>query len=71
MSHTPTPPSGHAGYFAAITDEEDRLAATLAAIRADEAAGHLTVLEAAANRVAALETHLAKVGQLRERYLGD
>jgi hypothetical protein len=63
----PTP--HRSAYFEAVTAEDERLTATLAAIRADEETGHLTTREAADNRISALEAHLRKCQQLRRDYL--
>jgi len=69
MSHPAV--SDHSAYYHAVTAEDERLCATLAAIRADQDAGHLTVREAADNRIAVLETHLDRCQELRRKYLGE
>jgi hypothetical protein len=56
-------------YYSAIAAEDKKLTAVLAAIRAEQAAGLLTVREAADNRIAALETHIARCQELRREYL--
>ena len=59
-----------AGYYAAVSDENDAAASALAAIRAEEAEGRITPAEAAAERVTLLEQHLARLAALRTEYLG-
>jgi hypothetical protein len=66
-----TTSSAPSDYYAAVTFEDERLAATLAAIRADEASDALTVREAADNRIAAPETHLARCQELRREHFGE
>jgi hypothetical protein len=65
------PPPDHARYYEAVTTEDERLQAVLAAIRADHDAGNLTTREAADNRIAALEAHLRHCQELRRTHLGD
>jgi len=65
----PQPP--RATYFVLVAEEDARLDATIAAIRADEDAGHLTPAEAASNRISVLEIHARRVRELREQYLRD
>jgi hypothetical protein len=69
MSHPSTPAPDHARYYQAVSREDERLAATLAAIRQDHDAGNLTIREAADARIAALQAHLARCQQLRREYL--
>ncbi len=69
MSHPSTPPPDHARYYQAVSREDELLAATLAAIRRDHDAGHLTIRKAADARIAALQAHLARCQQLRRQYL--
>jgi len=57
-------------YNELVADEAARLTATIAGIRDDEAAGHLTTREAADNRIAVLEAHLTRLRLLRAEYLG-
>jgi hypothetical protein len=52
------------GYFAALDD-------ALAAIRAEQAAGRITVAEAAAERAGLLERHLERLARLRAEYFGE
>jgi len=59
-----------ATYYEAVTAEDERLAATLAAIRAYESNGYLTTREAADNRISALEAHLARCQELRREHFG-
>jgi hypothetical protein len=53
-------------YNARIAQEAAKLTGALAAIRADEAAGTLTIRESADARIAVMELHLAALRQLRE-----
>jgi hypothetical protein len=57
-------------YFAALADEQDAFDDALAAIRAEQDAGRITVAEAAAERVGLLERHLELLKRLRDVYLG-
>ena len=59
-----------AGYYTAVSDENDAAADALAAIRAEEADGAITPAEAAAERVQLLEQHLERLAALRVQYLG-
>jgi len=54
-----------------VTEARTRLAEVLAAIRANQQAGMLTVHQAADKRIAALEAHLAECEEHRRRYLGE
>jgi hypothetical protein len=56
-------------YYSAMAAEDQRLTDALAAIRADQAAGLLTVRQAADNRIAALEKHMVRCQELRREYL--
>jgi hypothetical protein len=58
-------------YFAALADEKNAVDDALASIRAEQAAGRITVAEAAAEREGLLTAHLARVAALRARYLGE
>ena len=58
-------------YFAALGDEQEALDDALAAIRAEQQAGRITVAEAAAERAGLLERHLERLRQLRRQYLGE
>ena len=69
MTHPAVP--DHSDYYRAVSAEDVRLCDTLAAIRADTEAGHLTTREAADNRIVVLETHLRKCQELRQQWLGD
>lgn len=66
-----TPTGEHSPYWQAVAAEDERLGRTLASIRADYDAGHLTIREAADNRVAALECHLAALAAHRRTFLAD
>ena len=57
-------------YNALIAEESKRLDDTLAAIRADTAAGHLSTIEAADNRIRVMEAHLTRLLLLRDECLG-
>jgi hypothetical protein len=58
-------------YFAALDDEQVAFDDALAAIRAEQDAGRLGAVEAAAERVTLLEQHLERCRQLRAEHLGD
>jgi predicted S18 family serine protease len=58
-------------YFNALNDEQAALDDALAAIRAEQAEGRLTVAEAAAERAGLLERHLERLAALRAQYLGE
>jgi hypothetical protein len=60
--HTPTEPPTYGDLATALDHELD---VKLAALRADLAAGHITVIEAATERCEVLELHLCKLIQLR------
>ena len=67
------PPGGEVSrglYWAQVEAEDSRLDAILASIRRRQDEGTITTREAADERVVVLETHLASVRQLRQRYLG-
>jgi hypothetical protein len=59
------------GYYEAVSAEDARLQQVLTSIREDEASGELTPRQAAAARIAAMETHLEKCQAHRRRYLGE
>jgi hypothetical protein len=68
MSNDPTSTSGSGrcrAYFDAIREAEDDVADALGHIRAEEDAGRITTVEAAAERVGLLERHLERCRQLR------
>jgi hypothetical protein len=58
-------------YFAALRDEQDAFDDALAAIRAEQAAGRITVKQAAAEREGLLTAHLGRLAALRAEYLGE
>ncbi len=60
----------HGAYYHAIESEDAHLQCVMNEIRADEAAGNLTVREAADTRIAARETHLENCQAARRRHLG-
>ena len=73
MGNDPTSTSGSgrcSAYFAAIRDAEDDVDDALGRIRAEEDAGRITPVEAAAERVGLLERHLERCRQLRAEHLG-
>jgi hypothetical protein len=58
-------------YFNAVNDEQAAVDDALAAIRAEQAEGRLTVAQAAAERAQLLEQHLERLRQLRAEHLGE
>jgi len=64
------PTTGRHSYFDAMKDADDAVDDALAAIRAEEAEGRITPLQAAAERVNLLERHLAECRRLRRELLG-
>jgi hypothetical protein len=67
MNH---PTHDHRGYYDALRDEEEALSEALGHIRAEEDAGRITTVEAAAERVGLLEQHLERLARLRAEHLG-
>ena len=67
MNH---PIPDHSAYFAALDDEQDAFDDALAAIRAEQDAGRITVAEAAAERAGLLERHQERLARLRAEHLG-
>jgi hypothetical protein len=59
------------GYFAALAIEQDSFDDALAAIRAEQAEGRITVAAAAREREQLLTAHLGRLAELRARYLGE
>jgi hypothetical protein len=57
-------------YRLGIQRADAELEGQLAAIRAAEDTGHITVREAADKRIVAMENHLAECRRLRRAYLG-
>ena len=55
----------HSRYFDAMRDADGALDDALAAVRAEQDAGRITLLEACAERVGLLERHLAECRRLR------
>jgi len=64
------PDTSASAYMREAALQDEFLDAALAGIRANEAAGHITIREAADLRVAALEHHLETVRNLRIEYFG-
>ncbi len=64
--------SGTSGsaYFDAMRDADEALDDALAAVRAEQDAGRITMAEAAAERIGLLERHLAECRRLRAGHLG-
>jgi hypothetical protein len=62
---------GTARYWRSVEALDHDLDAALADIRRRQDDGQLTTRQAAAERIAALEAHLAAVARLRAQYLGD
>lgn len=58
-------------YFDAMRAADEALDDALAAIRAEEDAGRITPVEAAAERVGLLERHIAEYRRLRREHLGE
>jgi hypothetical protein len=56
-------------YYIAAEAEDRRLAERLAAIRSREDTAAITTRQAADERIAVMEQHLAAVRELRERHL--
>jgi hypothetical protein len=63
-------PAAHGAYYDAIGREDARLEQKITDIRAREDAGTITVRQAADERIAAMEEHLAACRFLRRRHLG-
>ena len=64
------PDDRSARYLAAAADEDARLTARLAEIRNREDSATISVREAAAERIAAMEQNLHALQQLRQQHLG-
>lgn len=60
----------HDAYYQAMRDADEALDDALSAVRAEEAAGRITPLEAATERVGLLERHIAECRRLRGEHLG-
>ena len=60
----------HTTYYDAMRDADDALEDALGHVRAEEDAGRITTVEAAAERVGLLERHLERCRQLRAEHLG-
>lgn len=70
--HDPTtgPGDRHSGYYDAMRDLDQALDDALTAIRAEQDAGRITPVEAAAERVGLLERHIAECQRLRREQSG-
>ena len=64
------PTTGRHSYSDAMRDADEAIDDALAAIRAEEAEGRITPVQAAAERVSVLERHLAECRRLRRELLG-
>ena len=72
MQNDPTSGSGRcSAYFDAIRQAEEDVSEALGHIRAEEDAGRITTVEAAAERITVLERHLAECRRLRAEHFGD
>jgi hypothetical protein len=72
MTNDPTAASDrHRAYFDAMRDADEALDDALAAVRAEQDAGRITAADAAAERCALLERHLAECRQLRAGLGGE
>jgi hypothetical protein len=60
----------HTAYYAAVSQADESLDDALAAVRAEQDEGRLTVAEAACERVGLLERHLELLKRLRAEHLG-
>ena len=69
MSNPPT--DRHAAYFDAMREADEALDEALGHVRAEQDAGRLTAVQAAAERVAVLERHLAECRRLRRDLPGS
>ena len=67
---TDRPSTRSAAYFQAMREADEALDDALAHVRAEQDAGRITPVEAAAERVQLLERHLAEGRRLR-RELGE
>ncbi len=65
------PTTGRRSYSDAMRDADEAVDDALAAIRAEEAEGNITPVEAATERVNLLERHLEECRRLRRDLLGD
>ncbi len=73
MQNDPTGTSGSgrcSAYFDAIRQAEEDVSEALGHVRAEEDAGRMTTVEAAAERVGLLERHLERCRRLRAEHLG-
>jgi hypothetical protein len=65
-----SPTGDHTAYYAALSAAAEDLDEALAAVRAEQDEGRITVAEAACERVGLLERHLDLLKRLRDVYLG-
>jgi hypothetical protein len=63
--------SGRGAYYIEAEAEDRRLTDRLAAIRGREDSGQITIVQAAAERIAAMEQHLEALQELRRAHLED
>lgn len=59
----------HTAYFDAMRDADETLDDALSHVRAEEDAGQISAVEAAAERVSVLEKHLSECRRLRRELL--
>jgi hypothetical protein len=72
MENVPTGSSDrHSAYYDAMRDADEALDDALTAVRAEEDAGRITPVDAAAERVGLLERHIEECRRLRREHLGD
>jgi len=64
------PTSNHSAYYAALDQLDDALDDALAAIRAEQDSGRISVGQAATERAGVLERHLRDLAALRAEHLG-
>jgi len=62
--------TGGSAYYEAVTAADARLQAALASLRDRQDAGEVTARQAADERIALLEGHLAECQRLRREHLG-
>jgi len=71
MNDDPTETGGSgSAYYARMRDLDEALDEALAAVRAEQDAGSITLAEAAAKRCGLLEGHIAECRRLRGEHLG-
>ena len=66
----PSTNDNHSAYFAAVTDASEALDDAMAAVRAGQDAGRISMIEACLERCDLLERHLRELTRLRREHLG-